>query len=78
MAPELELFIQEEVSSGRFPSREAFINYAVRLVQMEREDALAGIRAGLADAAAGRMKSVDEAFDDILRSTQLANVKSRY
>lgn len=75
MAPELELFIQEEVSSGRFPNREAFIAYAVSLAQMEREDALAGIQAGLDDVAAGRVKSVDEAFDNILRSVNLAKTK---
>lgn len=75
MAPELELFIQEEVSSGRFPDREAFIAYAIRLVQMEREDALVGIQIGLEESKAGLGQPVAEAFADIRRAVEQANAK---
>jgi hypothetical protein len=49
MSPDLELFIQREVESGHFPDREAFLAHAVRMVQLDREDAVRGILAGLAD-----------------------------
>ncbi|MEX2119209.1 MAG: type II toxin-antitoxin system ParD family antitoxin [Pirellulales bacterium] len=52
--PDLERFVQQELSSGRFPDREALIAHALRLLQRDREDAIAGIRAGLDDVAAGR------------------------
>lgn len=70
MSPELEMFVQEEVSSGRFPNREAFIAYAVRLAQLEREDALVGIQLGLEEAEAGLGQPVAEAFADIRRSVE--------
>jgi Arc/MetJ-type ribon-helix-helix transcriptional regulator len=53
MSPELELFVQEEVASGRFPDREAFISYCVRVLKLDRDDAVKGIQLGLDEADAG-------------------------
>jgi predicted transcriptional regulator len=39
----------------------------LRLPKAEREETLAGIRAGLADAAAGRFQPLNEAFADLRR-----------
>lgn len=46
---------------------------AIRLLKTEREDSLAGIRMGLADAAAGRMQLLAEAFADIRREFNLSD-----
>lgn len=75
MSPELELFVQQEVASGRFPNREAFIAYAVQTLKHDREDAIAGIRIGLAEAEAGLGQSVDQAFDEIRRSLNSPAIK---
>jgi predicted transcriptional regulator len=75
MSPDLELFVQEEVASGRFADREAYIAYAVRMQKLEREDTLAGIRKGLEEADAGLGQPLDEAFADIRRSLNLPATK---
>jgi|GEM_PF-6008511 len=63
MSPDLEMFIEmfieQEVASGRFPDREAFISYAVSLVKLDREDALAGIQAGLEEAFASIRRKIE-------------------
>ena len=71
MAPDLERFVQEEVDSGRFADREAFISFAVRVLMIDREETLAGIRAGLEDVAAGRSMSVEEVFAGIRQEVNL-------
>ena len=50
----LNNFLQREIASGRFADRTAVIEHALRLMQRDREEAILGIKAGLADAAAGR------------------------
>ncbi|MEX2560313.1 MAG: hypothetical protein WD403_10385 [Pirellulales bacterium] len=70
--PDLERFIQKEISSGRFPDREALIAHALRLLQRDREDAIAGIRAGLDDVAGGRGEPLQDAFDDLRRELNAA------
>src|SRR5688572_24006543 len=65
MSPELELFVQEEVASGRFPDREAFLSYCVRLLKLDRDDAVKGIQLGLDEADAGLGIPVKEAFAQI-------------
>lgn len=65
ISPDLEHFVQQEVSSGRFTDRDAVIAHALRLLQQEREEAIAGIKRGLADMAAGRGKPLDVVFDDL-------------
>ncbi|MEX2119210.1 MAG: hypothetical protein WD847_06340 [Pirellulales bacterium] len=73
MSPDLELFVQQEISSGRFPNREALVAHALRLLQRDRDEAIAGIRAGLDDVAAGRGEPLQDAFDDLRRELNAPN-----
>ena len=65
ISPDLEHFVQQEISSGRFADRDAVIAHALRLLQHEREETIAGIRRGLEDVAAGRGRPLDVVFDDL-------------
>ena len=47
---ELESFVRQKVESGHFASRESLLSHAVRLLQRDREEAVAGIQLGLQDA----------------------------
>ena len=64
---ELEQFVAAEIASGRFTDRESVIAFALRLMQRDREEAVAGIQAGLADVEAGRVQPLAEAFADLRR-----------
>ncbi len=63
--PELEQFVQAEIASGHFADRTAVIEHALRLFQRDREEAIDGIKAGLADVAAGRTQPLEAAFADL-------------
>lgn len=65
ISPDLEHFVQQEISSGRFADRDAVIEHALRFLQQEREEAIAGIRRGLDDMAAGRGQPLSTAFADL-------------
>lgn len=65
ISPDLEHFVQQEISSGRFADRDAVIAHALRLLQQDREAAIAGIRRGLEEMAAGRGQPLDAAFADL-------------
>jgi len=67
MSPELEKFVEQEVTSGHFESPSSVIEHALRLMQRDREEAINGIKAGLADVQAGRTQPLDEAFADLRR-----------
>ena len=67
LAADLEQFVQQEITSGHFPNRESVVAHALRLLQREREEAVAGIRVGLDDVAAGRVQSLGDAFADLRR-----------
>ncbi len=73
ISPELEEFIRREIESGRFPNREAVLAHALRLLQRDREEAVAGIKAGLDDASAGRVQPLDEAFSELRRDLDIAD-----
>lgn len=64
---ELESFVEQEVASGHFADRNAVIECGLRLLQRDREEAIHGILAGLADVAAGRVQSLNEVFDELRR-----------
>lgn len=62
--PDLELFVRDELSSGRFPCEEQLITAALRLLResRDRHDALRReVTASLAEADAGRLHSLDTA-----------------
>ena len=73
ISAELEQFVQMEIESGRFPNREAVIAHALRLLQRDREGALAGIKAGLEDVSAGRLQPLREAFSELRRESDIAD-----
>lgn len=65
LGEQLEAFVAKMVTSGRYNSKSEVLREGVRLVQ-ERETRLAALTAalerGLADAEAGRVMPLDEAF----------------
>ncbi len=62
---ELEQFVEQEVTQGRFSDSAAVVEHALRLLLRDREEAIEGIKAGLADVAAGRTQPLDQAFDEL-------------
>lgn len=72
ISPDLEQFVQTEIASGRYQSRDAVIEDGLRLLQRDREDAIEGIRLGLADVAAGRVQSLKDAFEDLRQELHVA------
>ena len=75
MSPELEEFVDESIARGQFDDRNAVIEHALRLMKLEREEAIAGIEAGLRDVEAGRTKSVEQAFAEIRAQVTLSSQK---
>jgi antitoxin ParD1/3/4 len=72
ISPDLEQFLQTEIASGRYQSREAVIAEGLRLLQRDREEAIEGIRLGLADVAAGRVQPLADCFDDLRRELHVS------
>lgn len=62
---EFESFLQQELKTGRYKSAEDVVAEALRILQQERTDTTAGIKAGLEDVAAGRLQPLSEAFSDL-------------
>lgn len=72
ISPDLEQFVQTEITSGRYQSREAVIAEGLRLLQRDREEAIEGVRLGLADVAAGRVQPLADAFADLRRELHVS------
>jgi Arc/MetJ-type ribon-helix-helix transcriptional regulator len=68
---DFEPFVREQLQSGVFHSEQQVVAEALGLLKAEREATLEGIRLGLADAAAGRVQPVAEAFADLRREFNL-------
>lgn len=70
LGPKLEETIRRLIETGRYHSKSEVIREGVRLVE-EREKRLAALDAalarGLADAAAGRVQSAEDIFDELER-----------
>ena len=70
----LEGYVNELVTKGRYNSKSEVLREGVRLVQ-EREAKLAALDAalarGIADADAGRVMPLDEAFDRLRQELKL-------
>jgi Arc/MetJ-type ribon-helix-helix transcriptional regulator len=60
-------FVREQLQLGCFSTEQQVVTEALRLLKAERDETLEGIRAGLADAAAGRVQPLAEAFGDLRR-----------
>ena len=65
LPPELEPFVEQEFLTGRYKNREEVIVQAIRWLREEREGAVAGIKQGLDDVAAGRTEPLGKSFADI-------------
>ena len=65
LSPDIKEFVDSEIANGNFSDQEAVVEYALRLMQRDREEAVRGIEAGLEDVAAGRVEPLEEAFDDL-------------
>ena len=64
---EIQQLEPDELSSGHYRSARGLLVEGVRPLQREREDAVKGIQAGLADIQAGRFQSLEDAFADLRR-----------
>jgi putative addiction module CopG family antidote len=64
---DLESFVEQKLATGRYGSREEVLIQAIEWMREERQQALAEIRPGLEDAAAGRVEPLAGAFDDLRR-----------
>lgn len=67
ISSDLEQFVEQEVASGRYANRDAVIAHALEFLKSDREEATAGILAGLADVATGRLEPLDRVFDELRR-----------
>ena len=70
---DLQPFVREQVALRCFLSEQQLVNEALQLLKAERDESLEGIRQGLADAAAGRMQPVAEAFADLRREFNITD-----
>ena len=58
-------FVRQQLQLGLSMSEQQLVAEALGLLKAEREETVEGIRLGLADAAAGRVQSVADAFADL-------------
>ena len=65
LPPELEPFVEQEFSTGRYASREEVIVQALCWLRDERREVLSGIKKGFDDVAVGGVQQHGEAFADI-------------
>lgn len=68
LGSQLEAFVTQLVETGRYNSKSEVLREGVRIIQ-DRETRLAAMHAaikrGLADADAGRVRPMDEVFDEL-------------
>jgi Arc/MetJ-type ribon-helix-helix transcriptional regulator len=64
-------FVREQLELGCFPNEQQLITEALQLLKAERDQSIEGIKLGLADAAAGRVQPLAEAFADLRRELNL-------
>ena len=75
LPPELEPFVEQEFATGRYATREEILVQALRWLSEERRAAVAGIKEGLDDVAAGRIQTVQGAFADIRKEFGISESK---
>jgi antitoxin ParD1/3/4 len=80
LGPKLEATVDDLVRNGRYGSRSEVLRAGVRLVH-ERESRLesfeAALAQGLADSDAGRVRDVDDVFDELEAEFALADPKEQ-
>ena len=62
---DLQDFVDRELASGRYRSSEDIVVAGLRLLQRDRQEALEGIREGLAEMERGEGIPLNEAFCQI-------------
>ena len=65
LPPDLQDFVDRELATGRYQSAEETVIAGLRLLQRDRQEALQGIREGLAESERGEGIPLDEAFDQL-------------
>jgi Arc/MetJ-type ribon-helix-helix transcriptional regulator len=70
---DMQPFVAEQLQLGLYRNEQELIDDAVRLLKTDRDEAIAGIRLGLADAEAGRMQSLADTFRDLRRDLGLGD-----
>ena len=80
LTPDLDDAIQRRIASGRYASQSEVIRAALRVLERDEEEQArkfaaldAAIARGIADAEAGRVMPLDEAFARIRKEVGLAN-----
>jgi putative addiction module CopG family antidote len=69
---DLEEFVNHELASGRYRSREDIVIAGLRHLQRDRQEALQGIQEGLAELRRGEGIPLDQAFDQIRKRHGIA------
>ena len=63
--PDVEQFVRSELDQNHYASKEDLLVDAVRLLQQEREAAIAGIQQGIDSMKRGEGIPLDEAFESL-------------
>jgi putative addiction module CopG family antidote len=71
----IETWVEEQVDSGAYSSREALILASLELLQREQQELMADLELGLNDFEAGRFKKFDSRED--FAAEVLRRVKTR-
>ncbi len=71
ISTDLQPFVTQQLQLGLYQSEQQLVDEAVRLLKAERDEAIEGIRLGLADAAAGRMQPLADSFRDLRQEFHL-------
>ncbi len=70
---DLEEFIEREIASGRYASRDEVMLEGIRLLKQDREEALQGITEGLESMERGEGVPLDDAFAEIRTKHNVAD-----
>ncbi len=62
---DVEQFVRNELDQNHYASKDDLLVEAVRLLQQEREAAIAGIRRGMESMERGEGIPIDEAFESL-------------
>ena len=63
--PDIDQFVKDELERGPCKTEDELVATALRLLKRDREEAIAGISAGLADVRSGRSQPADEALAEL-------------
>jgi Arc/MetJ-type ribon-helix-helix transcriptional regulator len=69
--PDVEQFVRSELKQNHYASKDDLFVDAIRLLQQEREAAIAGIQQGIESLERGEGIPLDEAFESLRRKHNL-------